>query len=184
VYGVTNYQEMVHNLHSTVEIEQYTKKTLADNTIKFNSHALDTYRKLVRYMREKNIIHHTYQSKENRAFRVVFKHLHYSTNLKEIEQELNMEGHKVRNMLNARSRLTKEPFNLFFVDLEPATINKDIYKIVKIQNTATEIEPPRKIKGLGQCMRCQQYGHKKSYFNRPYVCVKCGGTHSTQCCKK
>jgi hypothetical protein len=27
VYGVTNYQEMVHNLHSIVEIEQYTTKT-------------------------------------------------------------------------------------------------------------------------------------------------------------
>jgi hypothetical protein len=47
-----------------------------------------------------------------------------------------MEGHKVRNNLNARSRLTKEPLNLFFDDLEPATKNKDIYKIVKIQNKA------------------------------------------------
>jgi hypothetical protein len=110
-------------------------------------------------MHEKNIIHHTYQPKENRAFRVVTKHLHHSTNLKEIEQELNMEGHQVRNIFNARSRLTKEPLNLFFVDLEPATNNKDIYKIVKIQNKATAIEPPRKIKGIAQCMRCQQYGH-------------------------
>jgi hypothetical protein len=24
-------------------------------------------------------------------------------------------------------------------------------------------------------MRCQQYGHTKSYCKRPYVCVKCGG---------
>jgi uncharacterized protein (DUF1697 family) len=104
VYEVTNYQEMVHNLHSIVEI--HTTKTLADKTITTNSHIVDTYRKLVRYMREKNIIHHTCQPKENRAFRVVIKHLHYSANLKEIEQELNMEGHKVRNILNVRSRLT------------------------------------------------------------------------------
>jgi DNA-directed RNA polymerase specialized sigma subunit len=116
---------MVHNLHIIVEIEQYTTETLAD-TIRINSHILDTYRKLVKYMREKNIIHHTYQPKENQAFRVVIKHLHYSTNLKEIEQELNMEGHKVRDILNASSRLTKEPLNLFFVDLEPVTNNKDI----------------------------------------------------------
>jgi hypothetical protein len=141
-------------------------------------------------MREKNIVHQTYQQKENRAFRVVIKHLHHSTNLKETEQELNMERHKVRTILNARSRLTKEPINLFFVDLEPATNNKDIYKIVKIQNKAIEIEPPRQIKGIAQCMRCQQYGHTKSYCNRPYVCVKCGGTphtehtQSTQSCKK
>jgi hypothetical protein len=113
-------------------------------------------------MRENNIIHHIYQPKENRAFRVAIKHLHHSTNLKEIEQELNMEGYKARNILNARSRLTKEPLTLFFVDLEPATNNKDIYKIVKIQNKAIEIEPPRKIKGNAQCMRCQQYGYTKS----------------------
>jgi hypothetical protein len=35
-----------------------------------------------------------------------------------------MEGHKVRNVLNARSRLTKEPLNLFFVDLEPARLKE------------------------------------------------------------
>jgi hypothetical protein len=134
--------------------EQYATKTLADNTVTINSHTVDTYRKLVRYMREKNIIHHTYQPKENRVFRVAIKHLHYSTNLKEIEQELNMEGYKVRNILNARSRLTNEPLNLFFVHLEPATNNKGIYKIVKIQNKAIEVEPSRKIKGIAQCMRC------------------------------
>jgi hypothetical protein len=135
-------------------------------------------------MREKNIIHNTYQPKENRAYRVVIKHLYHSTNVKEIEQELNMEGHKMRNILNARSRLTKEPLNLFFVDLEPATNNKDIHNIVKLQNKAIEIEPPRKNKGIAQCMRCQQYCHTKSYCNRPYACVKCGGSHSTQSCKK
>jgi hypothetical protein len=56
VYGVENYQEMIHNLQSIVEIEKYTTKTLADNTIRINSHTLDTYHKLVRYVLEKNII--------------------------------------------------------------------------------------------------------------------------------
>jgi hypothetical protein len=115
---------MVHNLHSIVEIGQYTTQILAVDTVRIDSHTLDTYRKLVRYMCEKNIIQHTYQPKENRVFRIVIKHLHYSANLKEIEQELNMEGHKVRNILNTRTRLTKEPLNLFFVDLEPATNNR------------------------------------------------------------
>jgi len=35
-----------------------------------------------------------------------------------------------------------------------------------------------------QCMRCQLYGHTKSCCNRPCVCVKCGGQHSTESCKK
>jgi hypothetical protein len=62
---------MVHNLCSAVEQDQYTTKTLVDNTIKINCYTPDTYRKLVRYMREKNFIHPRYQLKENRAFRIV-----------------------------------------------------------------------------------------------------------------
>jgi hypothetical protein len=184
VYGVIDYQDMIHNLSSIVKIEQYSTKTLVNNTIKINCHTPDTYRKLVRYMREKNIVYHTYQLKENRAFSVVIKHLHFSTNPKEIEQELNNEGHKVRNILNSRSRMTKEPLNVFFIDLEPAANNKDIYKLVRLQNQTIVVEPPRKTNGIPQCMRCQQYGHTRSYCNKPHVCVKCGGSHSTQSCTK
>lgn len=135
-------------------------------------------------MRENNIVHHTYQPKENRAFRVVIKNLHFSTNIEEIKDELSKQGHKVRNIHNGKSRVTKEPLNLFFVDLEPSDNNKEIYKVRGIQNRVVQIEPPKKVKGLPQCMRCQQYGHTKTYCNRPFVCVKCGGAHSTQNCKK
>ncbi|PNF23331.1 hypothetical protein B7P43_G15827 [Cryptotermes secundus] len=80
--------------------------------------------------------------------------------------------------------MTKEPLNVFFVDLEPATDNKEIYKLARLQNQTIVIEPPRKAKGIPQCMRCQQYGYTRSYCNKPYICVKCGGSHSTQSCKK
>ena len=33
-------------------------------------------------------------------------------------------------------------------------------------------------------MRCQQYGHTKSYCNRPLSCVKCGGHHNSKECTK
>jgi hypothetical protein len=175
---------MTQTFSCIVEMEQYTTKTLADNTIKINPHTSDTYRTLVRYMRENNIIHHTYQLREQRAFRVVIKHLHFSTNIKDIEQDLNKVGHTVRNITNVLSRQTRAPLNIFFVDLEPAANNKDIYNITHLQNQIIEIEPPRKTRGIPQCMRCQQYGHTKTYCFKPFACVKCGGSHSTQSCKK
>jgi hypothetical protein len=95
-----------------------------------------------------------------------------------------MMGHTVRNILYVKRRTTKEPLILFFVDLEPATNNKDIYKLYSIQINIIQVEPPRKARGLVQCMRCQQYGHTMTYCNRPFVCVKCGGTHATLSCKK
>ena len=59
---------------------------------------------------------HTYQLKEERAYRVVLKYLHRSTDAKDIRQELLEIGHVARNILNAHRRQTKETVNLFFVD--------------------------------------------------------------------
>jgi hypothetical protein len=53
-----------------------------------------------------------------------------------------------------------------------------------IHNKKIAIEPPRKNKGPAQCYRFQQHGHTKTYCNRPFICVKCGGTNSTVNCKK
>jgi hypothetical protein len=90
----------------------------------------------------------------------------------------------VRNISIAKHRQTKEPLNLFFVDLEPAGNNKEIYKINKILNSIIQTEPPRKNKNGIQCMRCQQYDHTKAYCNRPFLCVKCAGPHDTASCRK
>ena len=36
----------------------------------------NTYRKLIRHLNRENIIHHTYQMKQDRAFRIVIRDLH------------------------------------------------------------------------------------------------------------
>jgi hypothetical protein len=115
---------------------------------------------------------------------VVIKHLHHTTDTKEIENQLTQTGHKVRNVINGRHRATKQPLNLFFVDLEPASNNREVYNIHMIQNKTVVTEPPRMKKGIIQCTRCQQYRHTKTYCNRHFVCVKYGGPHSIASCKK
>lgn len=184
VYGVINYGEMIGQLGTIAESTQYTTKSLADNTVKICCDTPDTYRKVIKHMRDNDVIHHTYQPKEERAYRIVIKQLHHTTDIEEIKSELTKNGHKVRNVMNCKSRITKEPLNIFFVDLEPADNNRDIYKLSNLQNRAIQIEPPKTTKGITQCMRCQQYGHSRSYCNRPFACVKCGGAHNTTACKK
>jgi hypothetical protein len=103
---------------------------------------------------------------------VVLKYLHHSTDVRDIRQELLEMGH-VRNIVNVHHTQTKEPLNLFFIVLEPANNSKDIYNITAIQNKIIHIEPPRvNKKHVPQCVRCQQYGHTRSYCNNPYACVK------------
>jgi hypothetical protein len=74
---------------------------------------------------------------------------------------------------------------LFSVDLEPTANNKNIYKITAFQNKIIQIEPPRvKKKNIPQCTRSQQCGHTRTYFNKPFGCVKCGGPHNSKNCSK
>jgi len=59
---------------------------------------------------------------------------------------------------------------LFFVDLQPAESNKEIYNIKALQNKIIQLKPPRVNKNhIIQCMRCLQYGHTKSYCNKPFM---------------
>jgi len=87
---------------------------LANDTLKLTCQTSDTYRTLVRNV----TIHHTYQPKEERSYRVVIKYLHHSVDVQD------KQGYKVRNIINTKHRVTKDSLNLFFVDLEPSDNNK------------------------------------------------------------
>lgn len=184
VYGVKNFMAMLDNLAKAAEPETYRTLAMANETVKITAHSIETYRKLVRHMKEENIVHHTYQLKEERAYRIVIRHLHYSVPPDDIKEELLKKGHKVRNIMNIKHKITKEPLSLFFVDLEPQDNNKEIFNLQFLGNTKIIIEAPHKTRTIVQCLRCQAYGHSKAYCTKPYQCVKCGGQHDTRNCKK
>ena len=125
---------MIKRVRVIAEDEQYCTKCVANKVIKINCVAQKTHRKLVRYFKYNNIFYHTYQLKEERAYRIVIKYLHHSTDTEDIKQELFELGHNVRNIINAQHRTTKEPLNVFFVDLEPAEKKKELYNIKALQN--------------------------------------------------
>jgi len=110
---------------------------------------------------------------------VTLRNLHHSIPPNEIQAELESLGHKVRNVLNIHHRVTKEPSPLYFVDFEPQENNKNIYDLQFLCNMKIIVEAPRKKNHFVHCTRCQSYEHTKTYYSRPYVCVKCGGEHNT-----
>jgi PAX-interacting protein 1 len=175
---------MIENISQIVDPEAYHTKTFPDNTVKIDTYQPETYRNLIRHLKEEEIIHHSYQLKEERAHRVVIRNLHHSTSTTDIISELGSKGHKVRNVINVRHRQTKDPLQLFFVDLEPQDNNKDIYNIEFIENTKIRVEPPRHKRDIVQCLRCQSYEHTRRYCMRTFNCVKCAGPHDTKDCSK
>lgn len=184
VYGVLNYKKMIDNLSNVTDEETYQCKILQNDTVKINAQNPDTYRKLIRHLNSEKIIHHTYQMKQDRAYRVVIRNLHYSIPIDEIKEELQQKGHPVRNVFNIRHRVNKHPLSMFYVDLEPKDNNKEIYNLQYLNNMKINVEPPNRKNTIIQCTRCQLYGHSKTYCTRPHKCVKCGGSHMTIECQK
>jgi hypothetical protein len=83
IYGIVNYNEMVNKLTEVIQQDQYSTKGMADNTIKINCPTHETYRKLVGFLRDNDIVHRAYHTQtEERAYRVVIKYRHHSVNTK------------------------------------------------------------------------------------------------------
>jgi len=92
IYGVTNLPEMRKRINEFIDEEHYSTKSLANNTIELFCQNPDTFRKLAKYMKDKNIIH-TYQPKEEHSYRVVIKYLHHSVDVQELKEEISRIGH-------------------------------------------------------------------------------------------
>jgi len=137
---------MVKYLTETLEEEQYYCKALPNETVKINVNTSDSYRRLIKRLQDDKIAHHTYQVREERAYRVVLRNLHHSFAPNEIQAELETLGHKVRNVLNICHRVTREPLPLDSVDLEPHDNNKTIYDLKFLCNMKIIVEAPRKKK--------------------------------------
>ena len=67
-------------------------------------------------------------STKEQAYRVAIKCLHYITHPEDIKVVLIAQAHDFRNVCNVRSRVTKEPLSMFYVDPDPKINNKEIYE--------------------------------------------------------
>ena len=181
---MTDYISMLKQVSTYIDRTKFVGRSLNNNVVKISVSDSDSYRMLVKELKEKKVMYYTYQLKEERAHRVVLRYLHYSIPENEIKEAIEAENFQVRNVRNIRHWQTKQPLSLFFVDLEPSPDVKRIYDLQYLLNAKIRVESPKKRNDVLQCMRCQQYGHSKSYCTLPVVCVKCGGSHDNRQCNK
>jgi hypothetical protein len=183
IYGVPNYKDMVAHLSATIQKEQYQCKVISKDTIKIHVATPDSYRKLIKQLQEKKIIHHTYQMKQERAYRIVNRNLHYSTPTAQITAELEEQGHKVRNILKVTRRTANEPLFVLFINLEPNEYNKDIYDIKFLCNMKITVKVPRQ-RNTSFDAQDVNLMDTKTYCTKPYACVKYIENHNTTTCTK
>lgn len=182
--GVGDITGMKNIIQEVLKTEDYTYKLLNNQQCKIMPATSDAFRTVVKHLKNKNIMFHTYQMKEDRAFRVVLKYIHPSTDVAMLQEEIENLGHKVRQIYNAKHRVTKAPLSIFFVDLEQANNNKSIYEINRLNNCIVSFEPVRKKKEIVQCKNCLTYGHTKSYCTKQKRCMRCGEGHGIEDCDK
>ncbi|TDG39032.1 hypothetical protein AWZ03_014547 [Drosophila navojoa] len=180
--NVTDIMSILIRLDEAIGQANYDVKRSSNHGIRVQCKDIATYRKLVKYLDDNKVENYTFQLKSERGFRAIIRDLHYSTPDHYIREKLANLGHQVRFLRGIKSRFTKEPLDLFEVELAPSANNAEFMQITAIGNQRVKIEKPYKSSEVAQCHRCQKYGHTKNYCRRPFACVKCGGNHASTDC--
>jgi hypothetical protein len=110
-----------------------------------------------------------YKLKEERSYRIVLKNMQYSVSPQEIKTEVEQRGHMVTNIWNIKQY--RAQLLLSFVELKPATNNKDIFNVEYIQQCKIRFELPKHKRDIAQCANFQRYGHTKNYCHLKPKCV-------------
>jgi hypothetical protein len=144
----------------------------------------DSYRSITHTPTVKGAEFHTFKPNEERNYRVILKHMHYSVNPDDIKSEIEKLAHKVANIWNIKQFQTKLPLSMFFVDLKSAPNNKDIlYLMLNSFNNAKLNLNHQSTNEIAQCLNCQRYGHTKNYCHLRPRCVKYASDHLTLHCQ-
>lgn len=136
---IQNYQVFCEKIKNKIDTtDDFSCKTTSES-LKLNTISSNAYRSIVTFFKESNIEFYTYQLKENKPYRIDIRNLHPTTQPNYIRDELEKEGFTVRNITNALHRVSKIPLPLFFIDLEPALNNKDIFELKTLCYTKVKI---------------------------------------------
>jgi len=85
---------------------------------------------------------------EDKAYRIVIRNLHPTTNIAEIRTAIEEIGFQVHQITNVQHKTSKINLPIFFVDLEPSELNKHIFHISHILHTKVKIEESFKKRDL------------------------------------
>lgn len=185
LYGIGDLNKLTDFLETATKKETFKYRIVNKTQIRIMCEDVEAYKKLITAVREKGLIGHTFNRKEDRNCRLVIKNLHHTTPHQAIKSAFEETGNTVLGeIINARYGPDKKPTSTFFVNLQPGPQNKAAKEVRCIYHQIVTIEEPKKRNTIVQCQRCQQYGHTKNYCMRPPRCLKCAESHITKHCPK
>lgn len=141
IKGDINFFDFCKKIKPFTDPEGFNTKS-STSGLKLMTYSINAYRQIIKLLENENMNFHTFQTNEEKAFRVVIRHLHHTTPTAYIKEELHSLGFTTRSIINCLQYKTKNPLPLFFVDLEPSPFNQNVYKVDLICHTKIKIEAP------------------------------------------
>jgi len=123
-----NDPSSLQQLFKQIPNDEFELKTINIGNYKIQIKSPIAYTNIVKELKTRNYEFHTYQPKQERSFKVLLKHMPPEERIDDIKRDIEDLGHKVTNIWNIKKRGTKEPLNMFYVELKPENNNKDIYQ--------------------------------------------------------
>lgn len=146
------------------------------------------HRAITRFLELNQLPYHTYQLPDQKLLRVVIRNVPTMFTLEDIREDLHLQGftpqdvHRMHKPKNPSSNEQPAPIPMILVILD-RTQDK-IFHLTQILGLAVQVEAQHPRATIGQCYRCQLYGHSQSNCRAAPRCVKCGRDHFTHECTK
>lgn len=177
-----NQWKAVHNFITNNKIN-FSKARNTPSGIKIEPSLPDDHRAITKFLEKNAIPYHTYQLPDQKLLRVVVRNVPTTLSIEDIKEDLTTQGFSPTDVFRMTSPKDKTiPMPMILITLDRS--QSSIYHIRQILGLAVLVESQRPAAKIGQCYRCQQYGHSQSNCRAKPRCVKCGGEHRSFECKK
>lgn len=159
-----------------------TKAKSIREGVRFFPATSDDYRAITSTFDKKGLPYHTYQLPEDKLLNVVFRDVPTGIPESEVQDALVKRGFRPESIVRMRRRRGGEPIPLVLVKINKE--QKQIYHVTELFGLEVSVEPLRSRPGVGQCFRCQLFGHAQARCTAPVRCVICAGPHYSRECDR
>lgn len=160
----------------------FNKATSTSDGIKFIPSSIADYRAMSSFLTTNNEEFHTFQLPEERQLQVVIRGLPLELDIAEIGDDLKNAGFQIQTIV----RMKKGP-NRTVMPLILLKLPRDQTSILDVESICSiriKVETLRRSNAIGQCYRCQRYGHAQTKCTAAPKCMKCAGPHLSRECTK
>lgn len=139
----------------------------------------------IRQLRGRHIAFHTYSLPEETPTRVVIRRIPKEHPTEDILNDLQLQAIPATAVHRLHKARSGDQYDMVLVVCDPVEGHHPIFKLKSVCSlTGITIEKPYRSNQVGQCHRCQLYGHSQNNCFAPHRCVKCLGDHSTADCSR